>query len=387
MKKVLIVNNNMHIGGVQRALVSLLWQLQGSCDVTLLLFSPVGKCMEELPPSVKVITADSPYRFLGQTKYDLHSTADRLGRGFYAGITRLFGRKYALSLMGLGQKRLEGYDAAISYLHDGAPKAFYGGCSEFVLRHVSAKRKIAFLHCDWGLCGADTPENNRRYAEFDRIAACSQGCADAFLKCNPRLADKVAVVPNCHRFDRIRDSEPARELKKEPGKIHVLTLARLGREKGVDRALEAIARLGDCREKLRYHVVGDGILRETLEEFIRNKGLENTVTLWGEKNMPWGFLRQADLLLIPSRSEAAPLVIGEAACLGTPILSTRTSSAEEMIENPGYGWVCENTVEAMTAALSELLNNPEQIQAKHRALSGLAFDNTRAMEAFTELLR
>lgn len=387
MKKVLIVNNNMHIGGVQRALVSLLWQLQERYDVTLLLFSPAGKCMEELPPAVKVITADSHHRYLGMTRYDLRTAADRLGRGFYGAVSRLFGRKYALFLMGLGQKQLEGYDAAISYLHDGGAKVFYGGCNDFVLNHVAAERKITFLHCDWTLCGADTPENNRLYSRFDRIAACSGGCAEAFLRVNPQLAEKVAVVPNCHRFDRIRASEPEEELDKNDGKLHVLTLARLGREKGVDRALEAIARLGSSREKLRYHVVGDGILRPQLEEYIRRQGLEDTVTLWGEKAMPWGFLRQADLLLIPSRSEAAPLVIGEAACLATPILSTKTSSAEEMIEKPGWGWVCENTVEALTAALSELLNDPEKIQAKHRELTGLAFDNTRAMEAFAELLR
>ena len=58
-----------------------------------------------------------------------------------------------------------------------------------------------------------------------------------------------------------------------------------------------------------------------------------------------------------------------------------------MIEKTGYGWVCDNEMEALAAALSELLKNPEQIQAKHRYLTGLAFDNSRAMDAFAELLR
>lgn len=387
MKKILIVNNNMHIGGVQRALVSLLWQLQEIYDVTLMLFSPVGKCMEELPPAVKVISPNSAYRYLGMTKHDLRSPADRLGRSFFAAVSRVFGRKYAIALMASRQKPLEGYDVAISYLHSGADKTFYGGCNEFVLRHVAAEKKITFLHCDWVLSGADTAENNRLYAEFDRIAACSEGCAAAFLRVNPQLAEKVSVVPNCHRFDRIRENAMAEEPDRSDGKIHVLTLARLGREKGVDRALEAIARLGACRENLRYHVVGDGILRQQLEEFIRQQGLENTVTLWGEKAMPWGFLRKADLLLIPSRSEAAPLVIGEAACLGTPVLSTRTSSAEEMIEKTGYGWVCDNEVEALASALEGLLTNRQKLAEKRRYLQGLIFDNTRAMDAFAELLR
>ena len=50
MKKILIVNNNMHIGGVQKALVSLLWAIRDQYDITLLLFHPGGECRKELPP-------------------------------------------------------------------------------------------------------------------------------------------------------------------------------------------------------------------------------------------------------------------------------------------------------------------------------------------------
>ena len=47
MKKILIVNNNLHIGGVQKALINLLWQLRGQYDVTLLLFHKGGKYLED----------------------------------------------------------------------------------------------------------------------------------------------------------------------------------------------------------------------------------------------------------------------------------------------------------------------------------------------------
>lgn len=38
MKRILIVNNNMHIGGVQKALLNLLQTLHADYDITLLLF-------------------------------------------------------------------------------------------------------------------------------------------------------------------------------------------------------------------------------------------------------------------------------------------------------------------------------------------------------------
>lgn len=355
MKRILIVNNNLCIGGVQKALISLLWNIRSDADVTLLLFYKGGELLQELPPEIKVITPDSAFRYLGMPGNHAKTVGDKLGRSFYAAISRLFGRKYAIGLM--GQKKLTGYDVAISYLHNGADNAFYGGCNEFVLKYVEAKKKITFLHCDYTLCGAQTAENAKQYARFDRIAACSQGCADAFISANPTLADKVQVVYNCHRFRHIRQlaEEAAVEL---PGdRLNIVTVARLGREKGVERAVQAIARLGADREKLHYYIIGDGILRRSIQEQIVQEGLEAQVTLCGQLLNPYGYIQAADLLLIPSYSEAAPLVIGEAACLGTPVLSTETSSAREMLIQTGFGDVCENSVEGLTAALKAQLQH------------------------------
>ena len=68
MKKILIVNNNLHIGGVQKALVSLLWNIHDRCEVTLLLFWPHGTYMQDLPEDIKIVQADSAYRYLGMPK-------------------------------------------------------------------------------------------------------------------------------------------------------------------------------------------------------------------------------------------------------------------------------------------------------------------------------
>ena len=381
MKKILIVNNNMHIGGVQKALVSLLWAIRDRYDITLLLFHRGGEYQKDIPPEIKVITPDSSYRYLGMTKYDTLSLRHKLGRGVYAGITKLFGRSFAISLMALGQKKLEGYDAAISYLHNGGEKLFYGGCNDFVLRHVTAEKKITFLHCDYTLCGANTPKNAKQYAAFDQIAACSEGCGNKFLQIHPQLAEKLLVVPNCHRFDDILQKAQSAPQKLMEDRIHVVTVARLGKEKGVERALRAIAGLGEERNKLHYYVVGDGICMPLLQQIIKEENLEDTVTLCGMQENPYGYMQAADLLLIPSYSEAAPLVIGEAASLGTPVLSTETSSAKEMIEKPGLGWGCEKSEEGIRDGLQKLLYRPDVLKN-----TLIKMDNDKALSQFTKLI-
>lgn len=378
MKKILIVNNNLHIGGVQKALIGLLWGIRERYDITLLLFYPGGAYLDQIPPEVKVITAAGAYRYIGMTKNDTNRLKDKLGRAFYGALARICGRQYALFLMGLGQKRLDGYDVAISYLHSGGQKSFYGGCNEFVLRHVRAEKKVAFLHCDYGACGANTKKNAALYEKFDSIAACSEGCAGVFKNCLPKLADRVQVVENCHRFDRIQAMAEAAPVAFSRDRIHIVTVARLGEEKGVDRALQVIAKL-QTKTPYCYHIIGDGQQEPMLRKFVKEKNLSRQVRFHGLQENPYGYMQAADLLWIPSRSEAAPMVIGEAAFLGTPILSTETSSARGMVEKTGYGWVCENSEQGMQSALQTLLETPSIIeQAKKRKM----IDNRSALDAF-----
>ena len=67
MKKLLIVNNNMKIGGVQKSLYNLLWSVSDQYEITLFLFAPVGEYMSDLPEQVQVLpditnvlSADAP---------------------------------------------------------------------------------------------------------------------------------------------------------------------------------------------------------------------------------------------------------------------------------------------------------------------------------------
>jgi len=380
MKKLLIVNNNLHIGGVQRALVDLLKQIHDKYDITLALFHPHGALLEEVPEDVTVLPIKSAYRYLGLSRYDVEGKPFlKLRRGFYAGLCRLFGREKVISLMALGQRKLRGFDAAISYLHDGADKVFYGGCNDFVLRHTDAKTKIAFLHCDYTLSGADTKKNAARYEKFDCIAACSQGCADAFTGKLPELKKKTVVVSNCQDYNSIRRKASKEDVELPKDRVNVLTVARFGKEKGVDRGVEAFVPIARLGQKFHYYIIGDGICRPMIERAIVDGGLQEQVSLLGEMKDPYGYMKAADLLLIPSVSEAAPLVIGEAACLGTPVLTTRTSSAQEMVEDTGYGWVCDNETEAMTEKLKMLLHDPCLLSDAKARLRTLKIDNEKAV--------
>lgn len=385
MKRILIVNNNMHIGGVQKALVNLCEEIKDEYDVTLLLFYKGGELLEELPEQIKVITAGPALKYWGMTKCDARDFKERFLRSFWALAVRLFGRKRAFAFLKPFQKKMTGFDIAISYLHSGPMKQFYGGCNEFVLFCTEAARKLTFLHCDYGAIHADCACNRKLYRSFDGIAACSKGCRDAFLALMPELEKKTSVVHNCQNYERIRQLAQE-EVKLAEDKINIVTVSRFGREKGVFRAALVIAGLCGNYPQLEYYLIGDGMQRAKIEDLIRTEEVQDQIHLLGEMENPYGYMRAADLLLIPSFSEAAPMVIGEAASLGTPILTTKTSSASEMVMEPFYGWVCENSVEGIHGKLEQLLQMPELLKGRRAALQKLRFTNEEAVKEFRRLV-
>ena len=137
---------------------------------------------------------------------------------------------------------------------------------------------------------------------------------------------------------------------------------------------------------LQNTIIGYGIQRKLIEEIIEKENLSKYIVLCGEKTNPYGYISASDLLWIPSYSEAAPLVIGEAACLGTPIFSTKTSSAIEMIEDNSFGLVCENSEEDMAEKLKEILNDPSCIYEKKEEICKKSLNNDFALEQFYRCL-
>lgn len=384
MKKILIVNNNMKPGGVQKSLYNLLWEMEGRYDVTLVLFRRVGEYAFSLPQGVKVLECRSLFRYLGISQGECKTLRDKLVRGILAAVSRVLGRDAAMKLLLLSQKTLDGeYDCAISFLHNGRPKSFYGGAQDFVLHRVRARKKIAFLHCDYGRCGADHPANNRMLDRFDAVAACSEGCRDAFLRANPHMAEKCVTVRNFHRVAELRALADRDAVIYEENAVNLVLIARLAREKGIHRAVLAMK---DTPARTRLHIIGGGPEETRLKDLVRSLGLSDRVRFYGEQGNPWRFLKYADLLLLTSFQEAAPMVLEEARCLGVPVLTVRTLSSEEMVTREGSGWVCENDQSALNEMLQSLLADPEVLNEKKVQLQGTGVHNAAAEQQFTALI-
>ena len=233
-----------------------------------------------------------------------------------------------MKLLGLFQKKIGGFDMFISYSLLPHHKYFGNGCGDFVLDKVMSSNKICMVHCDYLHSGYMTDENNQEYAEFDKIACCSDSVRSRFLEGSRMPPDKVFTLRNFYDFNMIPLAEDTPYVY-EQNCVNLLTVARLSYEKGIDKAVDALFASG--RSEIKYFIVGDGPQRNRLQEKIKEYRMEKQVFLLGEQQNPYRYMLHADYLLVPSLHEAAPVVFDEANLLGLPILSTNTTSAQEMV--------------------------------------------------------
>ena len=357
-RKLLIVNNNLHIGGVQKSLLNLLYEIKSEYDVTLFLFANIGEYKRDVPEDITVVEAKFPLSVLGMS---LAETKQRglsylLTRLFFVAVTRVFNSHIAISAAVLLSQRLAGYDYAISYLQPAEEKILYGGTNEFVLKNVQAKDKIAFVHCDYANYGGSAYRAKKIYRNFNKIVFCSNGCRDSFISLISAYKDKSYVVYNSHNANSITELAALNPARYDHKLYNIVLVSRLTYAKGIDTAIDVIDLYGKkYDDRIHLHIVGDGKNASDFKQLVHKLGLESMISFYGNQENPYGYIAGADLLLLTSHHEAAPMVFGEAQILNTPILTTETISADELVAKANAGWVCSNSARSIVESLHAII--------------------------------
>lgn len=386
-KKLLIVNNNLAIGGVQRSLINLLNVIKNTYDVTLFVFSNSGEYSTSIPAQVKVIEASPFLQLLGLSQ----AQAKKINYLYYtraasALYSKIFSNHLPISILISTQEKLTGFDVAISFLHNGPERLLYGGCNEFVLHRVNAKVKITFLHSDYLNYGENTHRKRKLYKRFDKIAVVSEGCRESLIKVVPELKEKTHCVYNCHNYSEYIIKSKDNPIEYPEDFLNIVTVARLSAEKGILRGIDVMKKLVKDGRKIRWYIVGDGIQKKEIENKIIDSEASKYIFAYGNQENPYRYMKNADILLLTSFHEASPMVIAEAKCLGVPIITTRTSSAKEMVTEGKEGFVCENSVSGIYETLTKILDGPEGLKECKEYLARQKYSNEKSLLQFCNLI-
>lgn len=119
---------------------------------------------------------------------------------------------------------------------------------------------------------------------------------------------------------------------------------------------------------------------------VKSLNLELYIKFYGEQKNPYRFMKNADLLVISSKHEAAPMIIDEAAVLNLPVFSTETISAKEMIIDNNIGWICKNTTEDFIDSFIKIVKNRETIRLQKEKIKTIKISNDKAIHEFKQLI-
>jgi glycosyltransferase involved in cell wall biosynthesis len=143
-------------------------------------------------------------------------------------------------------------------------------------------------------------------------------------------------------------------------KNHEMFLNVVARLKAIDPAFR---RQGE----LRFIIVGDGGLRDSLEQQTAVLGLEKDVIFVGSRKDPEYFYPALDVVALTSRNEGTPLTLIEAMANARPVVATNVGGVVDLlgeIDEDGPYNVCRRGIsvpagdeEAFVAALSRIIRD------------------------------
>lgn len=381
-KKILFVLNQMGAGGIAKSLSNLLYHLEkykDDYDVDLFLLRKDGCYIKDIPEYVNVYEAKGVLKLFGASQKDTKKFGKlaTFNRFITACWTKAFSNYIPLKI-GCNQNKFQKeYDAAISFTHTQNSHDMAAGSVEFVLNSVKAKKKFCVIHGDVVIENLLNKSNVKKFKKFDRIFSVSQDCSNQVKKVCPDLAEKSDFLYNTQRNDIIK--EKANEFQVDLGEqLNLVMISRLEKEKGHLRFLPIIKELKEEGFSFKLNIIGGGSKKIEIEQYVLKNQMDTYVRILGYQANPYPFFKKAELSILVSYNEAAPMIYNESQLLGTPVFTTRTLSADEMVGD--YGFVCDNTDDGIYSGLKHILSHPELIKEKQSKLKTFEYNNDQIVK-------
>lgn len=172
----------------------------------------------------------------------------------------------------------------------------------------------------------------------------------------------------------------------------VIAVGRYMYQKGLDRLIDAWKTVTDALgtgHGWQLHLLGDGELRDALQQQIERLGLTSSVKLCGTVNDMPAIYRSAAILAMSSHYEGLPMALIEAQAYGIPAVSfdCQCGPKEVIIDGQTGLLISEGDVDALAQALLRLIRNPEERQRMGFEAARLAsrFDFETIMQRWDRL--
>lgn len=393
-KRILFVYPSMIIGGSTSNLLSLLNCLNSDeYEISLVLKRNEGMLLDAIPNNVRVLpeaikTRGAWYKLkfivlLFLTGYGLKAyLANR--RIHEPGMSKQILSDFVAKF--LSKRQTDTYDYAVGGLE--------GWADRYVAFRVNAKVKCGWIHSVIDKIGADPELEYEWMRKVDHVISVSETCNNRLKQIMPEVKEKAVYLENIMDTAVVRqrammedDNDTVfQELLKYRG-FKIISVCRLTMHvKGLDRMVWAAERLKEEGYDFRWIIVGDGEDRHKLEQMICEHDVADRMILAGKRSNPYPFIKNCDVMCMPSRWEGMPIVVTESKMLGIPPIVTRYLSVDEQIKEGIEGYIVENTDTAIIDALRACMDHTDDMRRISKCLLEQEYGNRAYIQTVEEIL-
>ena len=394
MKKILFMCINMNIGGTEKALLTMLNEMdRRKYDITLFMLEEHGGFLNQIPDGIKVMYLkeyktlkkfiNNPPQLVAKELIKNRKVISGLSVLFVYIISKLMKDisiyyKYILSNV---DTLNEEYDIAIAYA---GPMDFI---SYFVINKIKSKKRVQWIHFDITKIGFNVNFAKKIYDKFDKVFVVSNEGKDKLINFLPSLKDKTEVFFNiisCKMIEKM--SYEGEGFSDDFDGTRILTVGRLSKEKGQDLIIPVLKKLKKNGYKVRWYCIGDGPAKKEYEKLVDKLNIKDDFIFLGSKLNPYTYMKECDIYVQPSKHEGYCITLGEARCFNNPIVTTNFTGANEQIVNENTGLVCEISEEGIYRAIKKLLDDKKLYKNIKDNLNNEIVDSTKEIRKLESIL-
>lgn len=379
-KTILIINNDLEFGGIQKSLIQFVRHLdqQGEAHIDLILWQKGGPLEKMLPRNVRPIYQEYPPVLSDICKASsllqwIRMLSNFLRNQYFTRIRKKPWMYYS--------KALKPYDFAISFTHTGLARFF-------TIDMVLAHQKFLWYHHGVYLNNSEAKDLDMKYYEqYDKIITVSESNKMMLSGIFPELQHQMVVVPNIIDSDEITtlSQEPLRDMSLSPKTYQFVTVSRFSPEKGLDLALNIAAALKMKGLLFKWYFIGDGELFSEIKDLAANKDVEEECVFLGSRENPYPYIKAADLYIQSSYVEAHPLTINEALVLQKVVVATDLPSIREVLQNGKLGILCPANSVYFSDSIINLLADGERLISFQKMMDRYHNSNEAAWNAIHQI--
>lgn len=356
-KQLLFTINTLDIGGIEKAIVNLLNNIDyKKYNVTLVMEEKKGILLPLVNENVKII------------ELPVSNNSNVFIRKAIN-----FGRKLWFSLYNYNV-----YDFSCCY-------ATYSLSGNKISR-IASKNNALYIHSNYKYAYDEENMKNffntRAIDEFKRLIFVSNEAKNDFIEFYPQYKEKSFVANNFIDYEKILLlSKENISIKKDKDKKLFVFVGRLDESsKKLSRAINLVREI----KNIELWVVGDGPDRKTYEDLVEKYTIEERVKFLGSKENPYPYVKVADYIILTSDYEGFPVIYLESIVLQKPIITTIDVSDDKINVGKDFATIISKDENKIIKEIKDILNEGsknkkvdfQQIQKERMKKLEKIFDDT-----------